>query len=341
MNNGSIFAWGANESGQLGNNSIMSENIPISVSSTDSYVKVCGSKGQTTGSMIAIRGSDGLAYAWGYNGLSQLGDNSLTNRSLPTSVSSADSWVDVAIGSGHSLAVRGSDGLVYTWGQNNAGQLGINSRTDTSLPVSVSTASSFTKVIIGSGSSFLLRSDGLVYSCGQNPSRQLGDNSITSRSVPVSVSSADSFSQIACGYSHGIGLRGADGKIYAWGYNGYGNLGNNSTTNRSTPGSVSLANSYIKIAAQGDFNIAIRSDGRLFAWGDNRYGQLGDNSITIRSVPVSVYSADSFVDVALGYRHSLAKRGDGAIFAWGADDYGQLGLATFSKRPILVMKLPD
>jgi alpha-tubulin suppressor-like RCC1 family protein len=333
---GRLFAWGLNGSGQLGNNSRTNEDFPVSVSSADSFVAMAVG----VNFCLAIKGSDGRLFAWGDNSSGQLGDNTRTSRSVPGSVSSADSFVMVALSS-HSLAIRGSDGRLFSWGNNSFGQLGDNTTTSRSVPGSVSSADSFVMVAANSHS-LAIRGDGRLFAWGLNGSGQLGNNSITGRSVPVSVSSADSFVMVAVGDAFSLAIRGSDGRLFAWGYNTYGQLGDNTLINKSVPISVSSADSFVAIAGGYSHTSAIRGDGRLFSWGNNSFGQLGDNTTTSRSVPGSVSSADSFIKIGVGFSTSLAIRGsEGRLFAWGSNQYGELGTgANLLKTPNIVCKLP-
>ncbi|MCX6874714.1 MAG: cadherin-like beta sandwich domain-containing protein [Verrucomicrobia bacterium] len=180
---------------------------------------------------------------------------------------------------------------------------------------------------------------------GYNYYGQLGNNSSTNSSVPVAATSSGILSgktvtNIAAGDSHSLALC-SDGTVAAWGYNGYGQLGNNSTTNSSVPVAVTSSGiladkTVVAIAAGGYHSLALCSDGTVAAWGYNGNGQLGDNGYTYSSsVPVAVTSSGiltgkTVVAIAAGYYHSLALCSDGTVAAWGNNDYGQLGAGNTS-----------
>ena len=122
---------------------------------------------------------------------------------------------------------------------------------------------------------------------------------------------------IAGGDSHSLALK-SDGTVWAWGYNGCGQLGDGSTTNRLTPVQVSGLTGVVAIAGGGSHSLALKSDGTVWAWGCNDYGQLGDGTTTNRLTPVQVSGLTGVVAIAGGGAHSLALKSDGTVWAWGA-----------------------
>jgi alpha-tubulin suppressor-like RCC1 family protein len=130
---------------------------------------------------------------------------------------------------------------------------------------------------------------------------------------------------------HTIGIR-ADGTLWAWGYNNYGQLGDGTITNRSAPVQVGTAANWASAACGGSHTLAVKSDGTLWAWGWNVYGQLGDGTTTQRNSPVQVGTAANWVAVAAGAYYTLAIRSDGTLWAWGSNGRGQLGDGTATNR---------
>jgi alpha-tubulin suppressor-like RCC1 family protein len=324
---GLAYAWGDNTYGQLGDGSTTSHSVPTSVSSAISWSAIAAGEYSFA---IAINGANGLAYGWGDNVAGQLGDNSRTSHSVPTSVSSTISWAKISAGTYFTLGINGANGLAYGWGSNASGQLGDGSTTSHSVPTSVSSAISW-KDIICTGTFYtsiaINGANGFAYGWGKNTSGQLGDGSITNRSIPTSVSSAISWGKIATGYIHTVGINGANGLAYGWGSNASGQLGDGSTSGHSVPTSVSSTISWSKIACGDNHTIAINgANGLAYAWGDNTYGQLGDNSRTSHSVPTSVSSAISWSAIAGGYGFTIAINGaNGLAYGWGLNTYGNLG----------------
>jgi len=147
---------------------------------------------------------------------------------------------------------------------------------------------------------------------------------------------------VAGGSSHTMGLK-EDGKLWAWGSNNYGQLGDGTYTERITPVQVQGLSNVISIAAGDSPSLALRSDGTLWAWGYNGYGQLGDGTYTNRSTPVQVQGLSNVISIAAEYCYSLALRSDGTLWAWGYNYYGQLGDGTYTNRttPVQVQGLSN
>ena len=304
---GNAYAWGGNREGELGDGTT-SENArctPVMVKQPDrktypdlpadfTYVQV------SAGSYHSLAlGSDGNAYAWGYNNSGQLGDGTSTDRATPVKVGTPTgtptdfTYAQIGAGYQYSLAV-GSDGYAYAWGNNLRGQLGNNS--------------------IGG---FL--------SPNPNPVRVRN---------PASPNDADKGLKavnVTGGFWYSLAL-GSDGNVYAWGYNSKGQLGNNSSKDSTVPVLVSDSASPTDtskglkavLVSTGQYHsLALGSDGNAYAWGDNGYGQLGNNSIPTGSnnnkarSPVPVPVVFNLPPVITGVRFDTSpgtnlKSGDGS-----------------------------
>ena len=235
--------------------------------------------------------STGAVKCWGYNPYGQLGDNSQTTRLTPVDVSGLSSGVTaISAGYYHTCALL-STGAVKCWGYNQYGQTGDGTTTTPrTTPVDVSGLSSGVTAI----SAFYyhtcaLLSTGAVKCWGYNGYGQLGDNSQTTRLTPVAVSGLSSgVDAISAGIYHTCALL-STGAVKCWGYNGNGQLGDNSQTNRLTPVAVSgLSSGVTAISASYLHSCAFLSTGAVKCWGGNNFGQLGDNSQTTRLTPVAV-----------------------------------------------------
>ena len=336
---------------------------PDSASRGIRFSQVSGGKDDVYGFSLAA-GSDGNAYAWGNNKYGQLGDGTTSQRNTPVKVSKlADApadftYVQVSAGQYHSLAV-GSDGNAYAWGNNGYSRLGDGTTTRRTTPVKVGkpadarTDLAYVQVSAGDRHSLALGSDGNAYTWGLNSNGQLGDGTTTRRTTPVMVKQPDrntypnlpadfTYMQISAGGDHSMAL-GSDGNAYTWGLNNYGQLGDGTTTDRSTPVMVKQPDrnrypdlpadfTYVQISAGGDHSMALGSDGNAYAWGWNGGGQLGDGTTYYgASTPVKVEKpagapADfTYVEVSAGGDHSMALGSDGYAYTWGCNLRGQLG----------------
>jgi alpha-tubulin suppressor-like RCC1 family protein len=228
---GTCWMWGSNALGQLGNLSRTNFSSPISVVGAHSFVQIALAATFTLGLKI-----DGSCWAWGGNAGGQLGNNTTTSFSSPVSVVGAHSFIQVSCGATNCYGLK-IDGSCWAWGSGAFGQLGNNAATNRSSPISVVGGHSFIQVAAGGiGNGYGLKITGDVWSWGYNASGQIGNNTTTSYSSPVSVVGGFSFINLAKGNSSDT-MAGwlSNGQLWAWGDGGSGELGNNTTTNTSSP----------------------------------------------------------------------------------------------------------
>ncbi len=329
---GTVWGWGINNFSQLGYLIPVGCPNPLKVGGINSVVAVDG--GLYFG--LALK-SDGTAWGWGQNDRGQLGTGTVKD-SIPTpvQVSGLTNLVDISTGIMHGLAAK-SDGTVWAWGQNNAGQLGDGSTTNRLAPVQVSGLTGIVAVKGIAYFSLALKSDGTVWGWGQNDKGQLGDGSTTDGHTPVQVSGMTNVIAIGAGARHGLALK-SDGTVWTWGQNNYGQLGDGTTTEKHTPVQVSGLTGIVAIAGGTYYSLALKSDGTVWAWGYNNIGQLGDGTTSDRHSPTQVSRITGVIAIDAGVTHSLALKSDGTMWAWGDNAYGQLSniAAQNSTTPVQV-----
>ncbi|RZK61278.1 MAG: RCC1 repeat-containing protein, partial [Hymenobacter sp.] len=343
---GTLYAWGYNTSGQLGNGTISASSLtPVAVSQgTTRFVQIAAGAAHT----LALA-ADGTLYAWGYNNMGQLGTGSTTDSKVPVAVSLGAApvgtrFVQVSAGAYHSLA-QAADGTLYSWGSNKDSQLGTGTTTNSLTPVAVSQGTTrFGQVVAGSASSLALAADGTVYVWGQNLYGQLGTGTTINSPTPVALAipRATGYVQATAGGAHSLALLD-NGSLYAWGTNSEGELGNNSTTQSLAAVAVSQgaipAGTRFKQVSGGSFNsLALAADGTAYAWGFNNYGQLGNGTTTQSTVPVAVSQGAApagtrYVQLSAGLNFAYGLAADGTLYAWGYNTYGQLGTGTTTHSP--------
>ncbi|MCX7736025.1 MAG: T9SS type A sorting domain-containing protein [Candidatus Kapabacteria bacterium] len=170
-----------------------------------------------------------------------------------------------------------------------------------------------------------------IYSWGSNGSGQLG---LVAWS-PGQIGTETTWKVIACGYTHTVAIK-EDGTLWAWGSNVFGQLGDGTTQDKSTPTQIGTATNWQSVACGNRHTIAIKGDGTLWAWGSNIAGKLGLGDYKDRSVPVQIGTESNWKEVACDMHHSIAIKGDGTLWAWGSNDYGQLGLGDYNHRSVPV-----
>lgn len=236
-------------------------------------------------------------------------------------------------------------GIVWTWGLNDHGQLGIGNKDNALEPIRISSVSNVSAVAAGQYFSMALLSDGTLWAWGDNEYGQLGIGTSGSGSnTPVQVQNfSDKIVRaISCGFQHSLALL-SDGTLWAWGHNNNGQLGlGNTTTIVTTPTQVAALGNVSAITAGGHHSFAYLSNGTVWAWGLNGTGQLGIGSISPPiTTPTQVTALSNVAAIAAGGYHSLAILSNYRLYAWGANYSGQLGLGNLTDRnsPVLVPQL--
>jgi alpha-tubulin suppressor-like RCC1 family protein len=267
-------------------------------------------------------------WGWGAGDFSRVGDNSTTNRSSPVpNASGFCDWIKVDADSIHNAGLR-RNGSIWVWGSGEDGRVGDGTTAARSSPVSFAgnIFSDWCDFSLNCAGGTALRTNGELWAWGLNSSGELGNNTTINRSSPVSVSLGfTDWRQVSGGGSHNVGLR-VNGTIWTWGLNSSGQLGDNTTINRSSPVSVVGGfTDWCQIAAGNTNNIALRSNGTAWSWGNNGQGRLGDNTQTNRSSPVSVVGGfTDWCKITAGTR-SHGIRTNGTAWSWGNNTYGTLG----------------
>ncbi len=333
---GTVWTWGLNDTGQLGDGTTISRCIPVQVQNLTNIVAVIGGRYNHS---LALK-SDGTVWAWGNNGHGQLGDGYNIDRYIPVQVEFLSDAKAIAGGGNHSLALR-TDGTVWAWGYNNYGQLGdITSAVDRYTVIKVKNLTDVVAIAGGGNHSLALKSDGTVWAWGYNGYGQLGDGTTTDRYTPVQVQNISDVVAIAGGADHSLALK-SDGTVWVWGCNGYGQLGDGTTIDRYAPVQVQNISDVVAIVGGSYHSLVVKTDGTVWAWGYNDSGQLGDGTCTDRYTPAQVGNLTNIVAIAGGCVHSLALDASGLIWAWGKNDKGQLGDSTTTERysPVSVSNL--
>jgi alpha-tubulin suppressor-like RCC1 family protein len=355
LKNGSVYAWGWNVVGQLGNGSMNGSDTPVKAR-LPGGTKVIGVSGGFAHTVAVT--SSGQVFSWGKNYNSDLGNGSTTDSDVPvrSMLPVGTKVVAVAASTDSSFALT-STGSVLGWGLNDQGQLGDGTSGNNNVPPgNVSLPAGTTVIAIAAGSlhTLALTSTGAVLAWGYNAQGELGDGNRKNTDVPVKVKlpAGVKVTAIAAGGYDSLALT-SSGAVYAWGYNADGELGDGSTTNSDAPVKVKLSAKATAIAVGGVVNgvgsvhpgpghgLAATSSGAVYAWGYNADGELGNGTATNSDKPVKVMLSAKVTALAAGQLNSLAATSGGAVYTWGGNDFGQLGDGSYaeSKVPVRV-RLP-
>ena len=312
---GTLWAWGDNGLGRLGDGTFTDRYTPVQVG--NDFKSVFAGDQHSLG----IK-TNGTLWAWGSNGYGQLGDGSQNCYSRPVQVGSG--YTTVSASTVHSLGIK-ADGTLWAWGKNSSGELGDGTTWDRHTPVQV--GNGFKTVSAGTDYSLGIKTDGTLWAWGGNGYGRLGDGTTTDRLTPVQV--GNGFKTVSAGSQHALGIK-TDGTLWAWGRNFNGQLGDGTTTNRYSP--VQVGSRFTAVSAGFSYSLGVKSDGTLWAWGNNTYGKLGDGTVLAKKNPVQIGSG--FVAVSAGRYHSLGLKSDGSLWAWGSNLNGDLGDGTTTDRHI-------
>ena len=329
-----IFAWGYNQSGQLGQNErFNNRSSPVQIGSFVNWDSVTKGFNQT---VTAIK-QDGTLWAWGAGSQGQIGDGETIARSSPVQVGFDTNWLKSSSAALATLAIR-TTGTLWSWGSLTNGISGRNNNSgQVNSPVQVGSLTTWADISADKAQHCLaVTTSGTLFSWGLNDNGQLGSNTITNLSSPVQVGALTNWSKGFAGAVTSFAVK-TDGTLWAWGRGDYGMLGLNSVTSRSSPVQVGALTNWSKVSTQSSasvagFTLAVKTDGTLWSWGRNLYGVLGHNDDVNRSSPVQIGAGTNWSGVATGASFCIASKTDGTLWSWGRNQYGQLGLNDVASR---------
>ena len=362
-NRGTLYTTDVNYEGKINENRNYQKllNVDELKLSGKNIVQISGGLMHT----VAID-KEGKVYTWGFNEFGQLGDGTITYSALPICISDKENElkgkriVDILAGYGHTVAID-EEGKVYTWGFNEFGQLGYVTEDNSTEPICISDKDNELKgkkiisISAGGAHTVAIDEEGKAYTWGYNEFGQLGDGTTTNSVLPICISDKENelkgkrIVDISAGYGHTVAID-EEGKVYTWGNNGDGQLGDGTTTNSVLP--ICLSNKenelkgkkIISISAGYGHTVAIDEEGKAYTWGYNEFGQLGDGTTTNSVLPICISDKENelkgkrIVDISAGYGHTVAIDEEGKVCTWGDNKGGQLGdgTTTNSVLPICI-----
>lgn len=300
---GTLWGWGRNSYGQVGDSTVIHRSSPVQIGSGTSWSKAsCGALHS-----FGIK-TDGTLWAWGVTNDGRLGDNitSGSYKSSPAQIGSATTWRTVVACEKTSIGVR-TDGTLWSWGSNGSGLLGTNIGTGSTqaTPAQVGGGTTWSDIAVGATHAIAIKTDGTLWLWGGNSYGQLGSNDTIFRSSPVQVGTGTNWSKVTTGKNFCLAIK-TDGTLWSWGQNSFGALGRDDGLHRSSPTQVGLLSNWSEIGAGNVHGLAIKTDGTLWAWGADNNGQLGRNGAGWVSSPIQIGAGTNWSKVGAGFNGSAA-----------------------------------
>lgn len=309
-NSGTLFCWGRNDLGQLGDNTGSNRSSPVQTAAGGSVWRTVSVSYQ---GCHAVK-TDGTLWGWGNNLSGQVGDGTTTNRASPVPIGGAN-WKQVTHAENSTIALK-TDGTLWAWGSNTNGRLGDGTTISRSSPVQTAAGGSNWKSInihsVGESHVVAIKTDGTLWAWGSNADGRLGDGTTINRSSPVQIfSTAQGWRSISHS-NHTLAIK-FDGSLWGWGSNSSGQLGDNTTVSKSSiVQTVSNGYDWKQCVAGGTSSIALKKDGTLWHWGTTITGnfsspvQLVPGSSSWRQVSGDSYSGALGVFINNEYRPGVA-----------------------------------
>jgi len=313
---GSLWGWGSNSEGQLGNGTKIRREIPGKIGSSNDWAMVSVGIGH----VVAIK-KDGSLWAWGRNSYGQLGDGSTIEKLTPTRIGNDTDWKNVSAGGFNTTATK-NDGSLWAWG---VGMLGDGTTNGKNVPTRIGTGFDWQNTSGGSSFTIALKQDGSLWGWGENTYGQLGDGTNTNKLFPTRIGLSNDWKTISAGGSYTVALKN-DGSLWTCGSNSDCQLGDGTIINKNLITRVGADTDWEVISGGISHTMAIKKDGSLWGWGNNGNRQLGlDFYITRASSPTRAGSSYDWKVVSANVYSTVALKINNSYWGWGSNYSGQLG----------------
>jgi alpha-tubulin suppressor-like RCC1 family protein len=334
QSDGSLWAWGSNSSGQLGDGTTTNKTVPTRIGNDTTWVAVSASP--VSDFVLALK-ANGTLWAWGDNSLGQLGLGNTTSVSIPTQVGTDSNWASVQCGGFYSTALK-ANGTLWAWGSNASGNFGNGTTTNSNVPIQIGTDDNWVKLDAGRAFTVGLKANGTLWAWGINDEGQLGIGSTISQNTPTRIGTDSTWVSFSVSEKN-VGAIKSNGTLWVWGQNTYSQLGDGTTVRKTIPTQLGTATNWVSISFSSRYAIAHQANGSLWAWGSNSNGNLGDGTTINRTTPVQIRTApNEWVRIAVAGYVSFGLKADGTIWGWGLNQYGSLGngTTTSSSTPLQI-----
>jgi alpha-tubulin suppressor-like RCC1 family protein len=297
-NDGTLWAWGLNDFGQLGDGTLLKKNLPIQIGTDNDWQKISSG---VDGHVLAIK-TNGTLWAWGQNNHGQLGlGNSSVSVNVPTQVGNDSNWSSIATGFYYTIFLK-INGTLWSCGLGNNGELGNGSNVLAFVPTQIGTQNNWIKIASGMEFSAAINNENKLFSWGKNTSGQLGIGNNINKNSPTLVNNDTNWDEIILGLTHSVAIKN-NNSVWTWGNHFNCQLGNGNPCNIvgatiNLPQQINSNTDWDKIFTGYSHSFSIKSNGDLWAWGFNGGNQLGNNSTSSSNVPIAI-TCPTTLNVAL------------------------------------------
>ncbi len=324
---GTLWAWGSNDKGQLGDGTTTYRHTPVQVGTDRNWKQV---KAAVLYS-LAVK-TDGTLWAWGWNEYGALGiGNTIRPINTPVQVGTDTDWdlLGSTLGSNYSsssIATK-TNGSLWFWGNDNYHQSGLSEEPHEDLrlrPIEAGTQARDWKVVsVGNLHTIAVKADGTLWGWGYNEHRQVGHGATAEVvKAPRRLGTGTDWKTVVAGADLSLAIK-EDGTLWAWGRNSHGQFGNGKIGGAQAIATQVGTDRDWKMVATGYFTVfALKNDGSIWTWGSGEHGVLGDGTKKNRAVPVRVGESNNWVSVDASYYSVTALQSDGSVWDWGYSTFG-------------------
>jgi alpha-tubulin suppressor-like RCC1 family protein len=328
---GTLWAWGLNDKGQLGDGTTVNKNVPTQIGTDTDWATIDAEEYNS----MALK-TNGTLWLWGNNGSGQIGNGNFGTgvfSNTPTQIGSDTDWVKISTGGLRTFALK-SNGTVWGWGENFFGNLGIGNTNPHYTPFQIGTATDWLEISAGGNQILAIKTNHTLWGWGLNKGGSLAIGNpepapVITIPTQTGNNTAD-WQKVNVGGCCSSKMIKTDGGLWVMGSSNYGNLGTGDTQDMNTPTRVGIDTDW-KMVATYNHSCALKNNGTLWTWGINFSGQLG-NGTNNSSIPTHIANGILWKNVVTGFIHTVAITSDGSLYTWGDNSLGQLGDGTFENK---------
>jgi trimeric autotransporter adhesin len=318
---GTLWAWGANANGQLGDGTTTPQTKPIQIGLQKNWKTTAVGAGFS----LAIK-TDGTLWAWGTNRFGELGSGNPTaqDQNTPIQIGTDTNWLNITANYETASATK-TNGTLWAWGFDYFGGLGVEKNTNPRIPTQIGRDTNWKIALLGRGHTIALKTDGTLWSWGNNSNGALGNGGYETNNKPTQIGADTHWKSISTLGGHNLALK-TEGTLWAWGWNNNGQIGNNTTIEpQNTPLQIGSDTNWQAISAGYQHSNAIKTDGTLWTWGLNFYGQLGTDDTLDRAKPTQIGKDKKWKTLSSASIYTYATSTDNSFYAWGGNLEGIIG----------------